>query len=88
MSVLSVTIWGKRRRRHSSALIGMQMSPFPTLAMKFTFSVVANCAAQMRSPSFSRSGSSVTRMTFPARRSPKACSMVSNWKSFMMLLFL
>ena len=56
--------------------------------MKFTFSVVANCAAQMRSPSFSRSGSSVTRMTFPARRSPKACSMVSNWKSFMMLLFL
>ena len=36
--------------------------------MKFTFSVVANCAAQKRSPSFSLSGSSVQSINFPFRR--------------------
>ena len=54
----------------------MQMSPLPWVAMKFTFSVVANSAAQMRSPSFSRSGSSVQRIILPWRRSSRASSMV------------
>jgi hypothetical protein len=39
-----------------AADMGMQMSPLAWLAMKLTFSVVANWAAQMRSPSFSRPG--------------------------------
>ena len=34
----------------------MQMRPLPWVAMKLTFSVVANSAAQMRSPSFSPVG--------------------------------
>ena len=56
--------------------MGMQMRPLPWVAMKLTFSVVANSAAQMRSPSFSRSGSSVQRIILPWRRSSRACSMV------------
>lgn len=78
LSVLFATICGNCSLRHSSMLIGMQMSPLPCVAMKFTFSVVANSAAQMRSPSFSRSGSSVHRMTLPARRSLMASSIVLN----------
>ena len=46
------------------------------LDMKLMFSVVANSAAQMKSPSFSRSGSSVTRMIFPCLRSSSASGMV------------
>ena len=76
LSVLVVTICGRQSRSMYSALIGMQIRPLAWVAMKFTFSVVANSAAQMRSPSFSRSGSSVTRMSLPARRSASASSMV------------
>jgi hypothetical protein len=47
--------------RHIAELIGMQIRPFAYVAMKFTFSSVANSAAQMQSPSFSLSASSVTR---------------------------
>src|SRR5688500_6548900 len=48
------------------------MSPRPCVAMKFTASGVTNCAAIVRSPSFSRSSSS-TRMTIlPARMSAMA----------------
>ena len=46
------------------------------VAIKFTFSVVANWAAQIRSPSFSRSGSSMTTRSFPLRRSSRASSML------------
>ena len=79
LSVFSVTIWGNASFWYSSADMGMQMSPLPCTAMKFTFSVVANCAAQMKSPSFSRSGSSVHRMILPARKSSSASSIVLNW---------
>ena len=78
LSVLYWTIWGKRSFWTYSSDMGMQMRPLPWVAMKLTFSVVANWAAQMRSPSFSRSGSSVTRMSLPCRRSSRACSMVWN----------
>ena len=62
LSVLWETIWVSPSRTMLSWLMGIQISPFAALAMRLTFSVVANCPAQMRSPSFSRSGSSVTRM--------------------------
>ena len=62
LSVLCATICGSCSLRTYSSLMGMQMRPFAWLAMKLTFSVVAYCAAQMKSPSFSRSGSSMTMM--------------------------
>ena len=78
LSVLAVTIWVSPRSSQRLPLMGMQMRPFAWTAMKLMFSVVANSAAQMRSPSFSRSGSSTQRMSFPAFRSSTACSMVAN----------
>ena len=46
-------------------LMGMQIRPRAYVAMKLTFAVVADSAAQMQSPSFSRSASSVTTTTSP-----------------------
>ena len=76
VSVLWETIWGNCSFWMYAADMGMQMSPLAWVAMKLTFSVVANWAAQMRSPSFSRSGSSVTRIRRPCRSSSRASSMV------------
>ena len=42
-----------------------QMSPRPSFAMKLTASGVANCAAIVRSPSFSRSAASTTTTILP-----------------------
>ena len=76
LSVFSLTICGSCRRLASAADMGVQISPLPWVAMKFTFSVVANRAAQIRSPSFSRSGSSVHRMSLPARSASRASGIV------------
>ena len=57
----SISLWA------SCSLMGMQINPLAWVAMKLTFHVVADCAAQMRSPSFSRSSSSMTRTSFPSR---------------------
>ena len=76
LSVLCCTICDKPNRSTFAALIGIQIKPFAADAMRLTFSVVANCPAQIKSPSFSRSGSSVTRIHFPARSASKASSMV------------
>ena len=76
LSLLCVTICGRFSRSQSSRLIGIQMSPFAKEAIRFTFSVVANCAAQMRSPSFSRSGSSITNMHCPCLNASRASSIV------------
>ena len=46
--------------------------------MKFTASGVANCAAIVRSPSFSRSSSSQTTTILPWRMSSSASSIVAN----------
>src|SRR5262245_34788551 len=46
--------------------------------MKFTASGVANSAAIVRSPSFSRSSSSTTTTNLPARMSSSASSIVAN----------
>ena len=52
-----------------------QIRPRACVAMKLTASGVANRAAQTRSPSFSRSGSSTTTTIFPLRMSSTASSI-------------
>src|SRR6266540_798980 len=54
-----------------------QISPRPCVAMKLTASGVANWAAMVRSPSFSRSAASTTTMNLPCRTSSSACSIVA-----------
>ena len=81
LSVLWSTICGRSSLRHHASLIGMQMRPLAYVAMKFTLSRVANSAAQMQSPSFSRSASSVTRTMRPRLRSSRQSSTESNFLS-------
>ena len=76
LSVFSDTICGRFSRWAKSTDIGVQIRPLAWVAMKFTFSVVACSAAQIRSPSFSRSGSSVQRISFPALSASSASSTV------------
>ena len=78
LSELWDTIWGSLSLVHSSMLMGMQIRPLPCTAMKFTFSVVACWAAQIKSPSFSLFSSSVTSTIFPWRSSSSTSSMVLN----------
>lgn len=54
-----------------------QIIPF-ALSMKLTISGVTISAAQIRSPSFSRSSSSATTTNLPLRRSSIACCTVPN----------
>ena len=61
-----------------SGVSDRQISPRPCVAMKFTASGVANCAAIVRSPSFSRSSSSQTTTILPWRMSSSASSIVAN----------
>ena len=58
--------------------MGTQIRPRPCLAMKFTDAAVAFSAAITRSPSFSRSASSVTITIFPAATSATTSSTASN----------
>ena len=70
-----------RSRPSSSQRSGVsarQISPRPSRAMKLIDSGVANSAAIVRSPSFSRSSSSQTTTIRPARMSSIASSMVEN----------
>jgi hypothetical protein len=59
-ALLLVTINGKLRRFTVSASRGRQISPRPYFAMKLIICGVTASAAQIRSPSFSRSSSSTT----------------------------
>jgi hypothetical protein len=61
-----------------SGLSARQISPRPSLAMKLIASGVVNCAAMVRSPSFSRSSASQTTTIRPARTSSSASSTVLN----------
>ena len=61
-----------------SGVSARQISPRPSRAMKLIASGVANSAAMVRSPSFSRSSSSQTTTIRPARMSSIASSMVAN----------
>ena len=78
LSVFTFTICSRPSRSAISWLMGVQISPLAFMAMKLTFSVVANWAAQIKSPSFSRSGSSMVMMSRPARSSSRASSTVQN----------
>ena len=60
-----------------SRVSGRQISPRPSLAMKLIASGVANCAASVRSPSFSRFSSSQTTTIRPRRMSSIASSIVA-----------
>ena len=53
-----------------------QIRPRPWVAMKLTASGVANWAAMVRSPSFSRSSASTTTTILPSRMSSMASSIV------------
>ena len=64
---LSSTMSGSRRVRTFSSVSERQMRPRPYFAMKFTASGVTFSAAMQRSPSFSRSSSSVRITILPAR---------------------
>ena len=55
-----------------------QIRPRPWVAMKLIASGVANCAARVRSPSFSRFSSSQTTTMRPRRISSIASSIVAN----------
>ena len=58
-----------------SAVSARQIRPRASRAMKLMFSGVANCAASVRSPSFSRSSASQTTTILPARMSSSASSI-------------
>ena len=77
-AVFSDTIMPSLRSSRRSPVIGTQMRPRPWVAMKFTASGVALSAAMTRSPSFSRSSSSTTRMIRPWRISSRPSSIVTN----------
>jgi hypothetical protein len=76
--VFSVTISGICSSSRRSTVSGRQMSPRPCMAMKLTASGVTRSAARVRSPSFSRSSSSMTMTIRPARMSSMASSMRSS----------
>ena len=78
--VLSSTWWGSLSSLQRLIVIGAHRTPLPLLSMKFTFSSVMSSAAVMRSPSFSRSGSSTTITNFPSRKSSMASSTVAGLK--------
>jgi hypothetical protein len=68
-------IWRRSSSSQRSSVRQRQMSPRPCVAMKLIASGVANCAAIVRSPSFSRSAASTTTTNLPSRMSSRAASM-------------
>jgi hypothetical protein len=70
------TMGGRPRYAADSRGIATQISPPPSLIMRFTADAVAFWAATTRSPSFSRSMLSRTMTMRPRRMSARACSMV------------
>ena len=67
-----------------SSVSARQIRPRPCLAMKLTASGVANWAASVRSPSFSRFSSSQTTTIRPRRMSSIASSIVANGVSVLL----
>ena len=67
LSVLRSTISGRSRASSRSPSMARQIRPRASVAMKLICSGVANCAAQIRSPSFSRFSSSTTTIDSPLR---------------------
>src|SRR5690349_9045859 len=77
-AVFCPTISSSPNSSHRSSISGAQMSPRPCVAIKLIISGVTHSAAQMKSPSFSRSSSSTTMITFPFLMSSRASSIVFN----------
>jgi len=71
----SRTIIGRPSCSHWCSVSDRQMSPRPCVAMKLMCSGVTRSAATHRSPSFSRSSSSIRMIMRPARISSSASSM-------------
>jgi hypothetical protein len=77
-SVLSATINGISSASSRSPTTGMQITPLECRTMNAIASGVTFSAAMIRSPSFSRSASSTTITTRPARMSSTASGIVAN----------
>jgi hypothetical protein len=75
-AIRSSPSWSQR-----SGVSARQISPRPSLAMKLIASGVANCAAIVRSPSFSRFSSSQTITIRPRRISSSASSIGENTRA-------
>src|SRR5262245_20273161 len=75
----SLTIIGRPSWSQRFSVSDRQMSPRPYVAMKFTCSAVTRSAATQRSPSFSRSSSSIKMIMRPARSSASASSIPTTW---------
>ena len=73
---VSLTMSGRRSWRQRSAVSVRQMRPRPKRAMKLMSSARTFCAAMMRSPSFSRSSSSMITTMRPAAMSARISSML------------
>ncbi|SVJ71125.1 Uncharacterised protein [Klebsiella pneumoniae] len=73
---LRCTISGRPRRSQRSRVIGMQTRPRACLTMKLMSSVRTHSAAMIRSPSFSRSSSSIRMTILPWRMSSISSSIV------------
>ncbi len=73
-----LTIGGRSSSSQRSGVRQRHTRPRPCFAMKLMVSLVADSAAIVRSPSFSRSSSSQTTTSLPARISASASSMVAN----------
>src|SRR5258708_2723730 len=77
-SMLLSAIIGSSSWSARSPVSARQMRPPARLIMKLIVAGVTSCAAQTRSPSFSRFSSSATMTSFPAAISAIACSTVLN----------
>ena len=78
-AVFSETISGRFNSDKRSAVAGKQIIPRPYFAIKLIASGVAFSAAMIKSPSFSRSGSSETIIISPFRIASMASGIVLNF---------
>ena len=77
-SVFLSTINGKSRESNFSPCIAKQINPLPSVAIKLICWGVANCAAHIKSPSFSLLSSSTTIMHSPFLIAANASLIGSN----------
>ena len=69
------TAWVRFNRSAAFCVSGTHSQPRPVRSMKSTVSGVIVSAAQIKSPSFSRSSASATITNCPCRRAVRACSI-------------
>ena len=76
--VFSITCGPSSRRSQSSPVIATQRYPPPTRVRKLIRSTLMCSVATTKSPSFSRSSSSIKTITLPNRNSSNISSIVAN----------